>query len=110
MLFGGLAHNAAVDVSALLVHGHEHAAAAGIEAQFGAIVAYPVDDVACGACQVDVCLAVDLAGDDDLAGGDQCLAGHFAVGIACQEFIDDGIGYLVGNLVGMPFGYGFRCE
>ena len=110
LLFGCLTHNAAVDVATLLVYGYEYAAATGIEAQLGAIIPYLVDDVACCACQVYVCLAIDFAGDDDLAGGNQCLAGHFAVGIACQEFIDDGIGYLVGNLVGMPFGYGFRCE
>jgi hypothetical protein len=50
----------------------------------------------------------DLAGHDADAGGDQHLAGHAAGRIVRQDGVQYGVRNLVGDLVGMAFGDGFR--
>jgi hypothetical protein len=55
-------------------------------------------------------LAANFACEDDELGGRQRLARDARFGILRQEQIDDGVGNLVGNLVRMSFGHGFRSE
>ena len=55
-------------------------------------------------------LAADFAGEDDKLGRGQGFAGDAGFGVFRQEEIDDGVGNLVGDLVGMAFGHGFRGE
>ena len=66
------------------------------------------DDAAHEALEIDVGLGRDFAGDDDQAGGGQRLAGDAAVGILVEAGVQDGVGNLVGDLVGMTFGDGLR--
>ena len=97
--------NAAVYILALFVHGQQHAAAVAVEAQLRAVVAYFVDDAAGGLLHVDIGVALYFAGHHYLAGGDEGLAGHFRLRVAGEKFIEDGVGNLVGDLVGMAFRY-----
>ena len=54
--------------------------------------------------EIDVGLGGDFAGNDHQAGGGQRLGGDAAVGILLQAGVQNGVGDLVGNLVGMAFG------
>jgi hypothetical protein len=55
-------------------------------------------------------LAADLAGQDHELGGGQRLAGDARFGVLRQEQIDDRVGNLVGDLVGMAFRNRFGRE
>ena len=58
--------------------------------------------------EIHVSLGGDFAGDDDQAGGGQGFAGHAAERVFGQAGIENRVRNLVGDLVGMAFGYGFR--
>ena len=103
MLVGFFALYAAVDVAALLVQGREDAAGVGVEFEFGAVVTDFADYVAGGCVEVDVSVALYFAGDNHLAGSDECFAGHLRVGVAGEELVEHSIADLVGHLIGMAF-------
>ena len=58
--------------------------------------------------EIDVSLGGDFAGDHDQAGGGQGFAGDAAGRIFGEAGIEDRVRNLVGDLVGMALGYGFR--
>ena len=60
--------------------------------------------------EIDVAAGGDLAGDDRQAGRDERLAGDAADGILREDGVENRIGDLVGDLVGMPFGHRLRGE
>ena len=95
---------AAVDVGTLLVYCREYTATIAFEHVFALGIADAVDDFACYALQVDVCLCCDFACQDDLSCSDECFACHFRVGVEGKEFVEYGIADLVGHLIGMAFG------
>ena len=66
------------------------------------------DRVAHDLLEVNVSLGRDLAGNHHQPGAGECFAGHAAHGVLRQAGIKNGIGNLVGNLVRMAFGNGFR--
>ena len=49
----------------------------------------------------------DLPGLADELGRDEGLAGDAGVGVLAQVGVEDGVGNLIGNLVGMSFSNGF---
>jgi hypothetical protein len=51
-----------------------------------------------------------LASDDCHPRLDQCLAGNARLRVFGEDCVENGIGNLVGNFVGMPLGNGFRGE
>ncbi len=108
VVFGTL--DASVDIGALLVHGKQHAARITVEAQIAAVVAYLVDNPAGGVLHIHICLALDFSGNDHLPRCHKCFASHLRLRIAGKKFVKNSVGYLVGNLVGMPFRYRFRCK
>ena len=55
-------------------------------------------------------LAADFAGEDHFLGGGQGFASDARLRVLRQEQVDDGIGNLVGDLVGMAFGNGLGGE
>src|SRR6185503_7224166 len=55
-------------------------------------------------------LAADLAGEDDAVGRGHRLAGDARLRVLAQEQVDDRIGNLVRDLVGMALGNGLRGE
>ena len=92
------------DVRRLAVNRREDGARLRIEAVLAAVVADIVDGGARHFLNVDERAGRDLAGDDDEAGGDQRLARHAADRIPRQDRIENGIGNLIGDFVGVAFG------
>jgi hypothetical protein len=88
----------------------QHAAGLVVEAEGGVRVAHVLDGFPRQARYVDVALGGDFARHHADSGGDQSLAGHSAVGILLQHRIENRIGYLVGDLVGVPLGDGLGRE
>ena len=98
------------DVGALLVERHRDAAGLGVEAVLGARVADAADRRADDGRDVDVGGGRDLAGHHDLPGGDERLAGHAAERVVGQDRVEDPVRDLIGDLVGVSLGDGFRGE
>ncbi len=96
------------DVGRLLVNRREHGARLRVETELGAGVSDLLDGVADDLRKIDVAARRDFAGDDCQAGSDQRLAGHAADRILGENRVENGIGNLVGDLVGMPFGHRLR--
>ena len=96
------------DVARLLVDGRYHGAGVGVEAVESVVVADGGDDAANQTLEIDVGLGGDLAGNDHQSGGRQRLGGDAAVRVLLQAGIENGVGDLIGNLVGVAFGNGFR--
>ena len=77
LLFGFGADDAPVDVCALLVECRQDAARLAVEFECAVVIADVAYDIAGESLQVDVCLAAYFAGDNHLAGCDECLASDF---------------------------------
>ena len=91
--------------------GGENAAGIAVEAVFGLVVADTVDDVTDGLLDVYIgVFRTDFAADDDQAGRAEGLAGHLGIGVLAEEFVEDGVGDLVGHFVRMAFGNGFGSK
>ena len=101
--FQGLA-DAHVDIRALAGNGREHAAGVAVEALFAAVVADLLDHLADQFVKVDEGVGGDLAQQHHEAGLGGHFAGHPAHRILFETGIQDGIGDLVTQLVGMAFG------
>ena len=99
--------NALVDVWGLLVDGAQDAARIGLKHVFALGVPNFADNVPGNFLGVEVGGRLDFAGQDHLAGGHQRFAGHFGRRVKRQEVVHQGIGNLVGNFVGVPFGHRF---
>ncbi len=98
------------DVARLLVDRHQHRAGVAVEAHLAARVADPLHHLARELRIVDPRLGGDLAGDHDVAGLEERLAGHPALGILAQDGVEDGVGDLVRHLVGVTLGDRLRGE
>jgi hypothetical protein len=57
--------------------------------------------------EIDVGFGGDFSGDDNEAGGGKGFAGHAAGGVFGEAGVEDGVGNLVRDFIGMAFGYGF---
>ena len=91
--------------------GGQDAAGMGIETVFGFVVSDPVDGRPDGFLDIDIGgLGADFAADYDQARGAESLAGHFGSGVLAKEFVQDGIGNLVGHFIRMAFGNGFGSK
>ncbi len=88
----------------LLLDGDDDPAAIAVEPVLGLGVADVADDLAGYAGVVHVVMGGYLAQDDHQAGGGGDLAGHVGLGIAGQDLVQDGVRYLVAQLVGVPLG------
>ena len=93
------------DVRRLTIDRGQHRAGAAIEAERGVGVADAGHRLAHEIGNVDVRAGGDLAGHHRHPGGHQRFTSHARVGVAGDDRIENGVGDLVGNLVGMPFGY-----
>ena len=90
--------------------GREHPAGVAVEAVVAAGVADAVDYAASHLLHVHIGLGAHFARHDHQTGGAEGLACHFREGVATQELVEDGVGNLVGNFIGVPFGHRFRCK
>ena len=87
-----LAHDAAVDVGALLVYGGDDSAGGSIKSVFRLGVAYLPDDAAHGVLHVHIgILAAHLAADHYESAGAECFTSYFRLPVLAEEFIKDGI-------------------
>ena len=107
-LDGGLACHATAYVLALLVDGGKDSAGIAVEAICATVIADAVDHIAGDTMHIHICFRGYLPGYHHLTGGDQCLYRHAAARVAGYEFVYKTVAYLVGDLVGMSFGYGLR--
>jgi len=76
----------------------------GVESVDSVVVADGRDDTTDQRLEVDIRARSNLAGNDDEARRSEGLAGHAAVGVLFKAGIEDGVGNLVGDFVGMAFG------
>ena len=98
------------DVGALAVDVGDDGAGVGVESELCAGIADVSHDLADGLLEIDVAVGGDLAHDVDEAGGCAGLAGHTGVGVVGQDLVEDGVGDLVADLVGMALGDGLRSK
>ena len=113
------------DIGALLVDEAHDAARIAVKAVLGAVIADAANGVACDLLYVNISLRANLAGDDHGSGSHECLAcatdvvnvGGYAVGrhvalglqrgLLGKNGIENGVGHLVCDLVGMSLGHRF---
>ena len=103
----GLAYDALVDIGRLFVDRRQHAARIAVETVIGVRIADPVDHAARDVLYVHVRFRTDFTGHDDQPRGAERFAGYFRIGIVTKKFVEDCIGNLIRNLVGMSFGHRF---
>ena len=96
------------DVGGLLVDGGHHRAGAVVEAVGRVGVADALHGAADDGGDVGVVLGGDLAHHGDNTGGGEGLTGHVGIGIVGQNVVQDGIGDLVADFVGVALGDGLR--
>src|ERR1051326_7154286 len=98
------------NVSGLLVDAGDDGAGVAVEAVKGVVVSDGLDGPAHNLLEIDIGLGRDFAGDHDQAGGGEGFAGYPADGIVGEAGVEDSVGNLVGDLIGMAFGDGLRGE
>ena len=90
------------DVGALRVDRGHHATRVAVEPHRLAVVADLLDRATHDVGDLDVGRRRDLARDDRHAGRHHGLAGHAGHRIVGEDRVEDGVGDLIGHLVGMP--------
>ena len=108
VLVGGV--HALGDVGALLPDRHLDPAGLAVEALGGRVVADVQHGVADDARDLDVGLGRHLAGDVHEPGGDHGLDGHPAARVLLEHGVQDRVGDLVTDLVGVTLGDGLGRE
>ena len=63
----------------------------GVEAQLGTVIAYALDCAAYNVLKVYVCLGSNFACHHNLTGGDESLAGNFALRVAGEKFVENAV-------------------
>src|SRR5580700_9276459 len=94
-------------VAGLFVDAGDYGAGVGVESEEGVVVADGGDGPADQSLEIYVGFGGDFAGDYYQAGGGQSFAGDAAAGIVGEASVEDGVGNLVGDLIGMAFGHRF---
>ena len=110
LAFGSLGINALGNVRGLLVHRDEHGAALVVELQFRIHVTDILDGVAGDFLEVNNGLGSNFAGNNDEARVHERFTSDAALRVLCEAGVEDGIGNLVGDLVRMSLGDGFRSK
>ena len=98
------------DVAGLLVDRGDDGAGVGIEAVEGVVISDGSDGTADYGLEIDVGLGGNFSRDHDEAGGGESFAGDATGGVVGEASVEDGVRNLVGDLVRMAFGHGFRSE
>jgi hypothetical protein len=93
------------DIGRLLLDGDEKVKGLVVEALGGVIVTNVLDSVTDNLLVVDLGLGGDLAEDHDHTGLGGSLAGNLGQGVLGQAGVEDGIGNLIGDLVGVTLTY-----
>ncbi|CDB87766.1 putative uncharacterized protein PY07799 [Firmicutes bacterium CAG:170] len=98
------------DIGGLLVDGGQDRAAAAVEAAFGVVIADAGDGIARNARDVHIAARGDFAHDQNEAGRGRAFTGDARLRVLRQNGVQNAVGDLVADLVGMSFGHGFRGE
>ena len=98
------------DIGALAVDVGDDGAGVSVKAVLCAGVADIGDDLADDLLEIDVAAGGDLAHDVHQTRGSTGLASHAGVGVVGQDLVQNGIGDLVADLVGMSFGDGLGSK
>lgn len=98
------------DVGGLLLDGDEDVAGLVVEALLGRVVANVLDSVTDDLLVVDLGLGGDLAENHDHAGLGGSLASDLGERVLLEAGIEDGVGDLVSDLVGVALADGLRGE
>ena len=98
------------DVRGLGIDGGEHAAGVAVKAALGVVVANVLDHLADDGGDIHIAGGGNLAHDVDDAGGGGGLTGHVSLGVLLDDSVQNGIGHLVANLIGMAFCYRFGSK
>lgn len=98
------------NIGALLLNGNEDVASLVVEALLGRVVTDVLDGVTDDLLVVDLGLGGDLTEDHDHAGLGGSLASDLGEGVLLEAGIEDGVGDLVSDLVGVTLADGLGCE
>ena len=107
LVLQGLVH-AQGDVGGLLINGGDDATGIAVKAVFAPVIADVPDHFPGDLGDVHVAVGGDLAHDVDQSGADRGLAGHPAIGILLQDRVQNSVGDLVADFVGMSLGHRLR--
>src|SRR5690606_18944676 len=102
--FGG-AINALCDIGRLFVVGHQHGAAFVVNAIVGVIVANSLDGVARDLNVIHVGGGGDFTRQHEQPGVAQRFGRHAGIWVLSEDGVENGVGNLVSDLVGMTFGH-----
>ena len=98
------------DVGRLLVHRDDDRAASGVKAQFRVVISDAFDRLAGNRLVVEFRLGRNFAGDDDETRVHERFACDTTFLVRGEGGIEDGVRNLVGDLVRVTFGNGFRSK
>ena len=102
--------NALRNIGRLLMHRHQNPAALRIEAEIRIVIADFGDGLTNNALNVNDGLAGDFARNDHEARGHQGLAGNAGVSVLRKHRVEDGVGNLVADLIGMSLRHAFGSK
>ena len=97
-------------VARLFVDAGDYGAGVAVKAVDGVVVTDGADGTADYVLEIDVGFGGDFSGDDHEARGGKGFASYAAGGIFGETGVEDGVGNLVGDLIGMAFSYGFGSK
>ncbi len=106
---GGVIHPQG-DIRGLLVDGGDDPAGGPVKAVGGVVVADIQNNFPHQLLNIHIAMGGHLADDLDQAGGAAGLAGHPAHGVLPENRVQDAVGNLVANLVGVALGHRFAGE
>jgi hypothetical protein len=98
------------NIRALFINSGEHGARLGIEAVRGIVVTDFFNHTAGNGGNIHINFCTDFSGHQNKSGGHQRFASHATHGIFFQNSIQNSIGDLIRDFVGMPFGHGLGSE
>ena len=98
------------NVARLLVDGRNHGAGVGVEAIDRVVISDGGDHAAHQRLKIDVGASTDFSRNHHQTGCGQRFAGDPAMRVLIQTGVQNRVGDLVGNLVGMSFCYRFRSK
>ena len=98
------------DVAGLFVDAGDDGAGVAVEAVESVVVADGLHGAADYVLKIDVGFGGDFSGDDDEASRGKGLAGDAAERIFGEASIENGVGNLIGDFIGMAFSYRFRSK
>src|SRR5579862_4851894 len=110
LVAGAAGVDALADVARLFVNGGQHRARLVVEAELRAGVADVLDDLTDDFLKVDVAIGRDFSRDDREARGDERFAGDARDRILRDDGVENAVGNLVGDLVGMTFSHRLGCK